>query len=179
MTTQQHGPPSDEERFTRIWTANLTRVLGYARRHVDHHSAQEVAAETFLVAWRRLDEVPDDALAWLLAVARRVVANQHRGERRRSALAQRVLGDRTAPTATYLPDEALSPELRTALASLTLGEREALLLTAWDGLTPREAAVVLGCSVSAVHVRLHRARRRLTGPDQLVPTPPAVSTGRA
>src|SRR3954447_11307673 len=80
-------------RFGRIYRAQAAAILAYALRRVeDTEDAADVVAETFLVAWRRLDEVPIDATArlWLFAVARRVVANQHRAERRRSRLAERL-----------------------------------------------------------------------------------------
>ena len=56
------------------------RVLRYAlRRCTSAEAAEDAAAEVFLVAWRRVDEVPPDSLPWLFATARRVIANQRRG----------------------------------------------------------------------------------------------------
>ncbi len=114
-------------------------------------------SEVFLVAWRRLDDCPADALPWLLACARRVLANQRRGDDRRSALAQRV--HQTSPVAVVvaLDDGGLAR----ALAELSGPDRELLLLIAWDGLDPVRAAAALGCTRATLAVRLHRARRRL------------------
>jgi RNA polymerase sigma-70 factor (ECF subfamily) len=142
-----------------------TRVLAYALRRTSREEAEEVVAETFIVAWRRLPEVPDDPIPWLLAVARRVLANQRRATGRRKALDQR-LGSAPRPGSLVAPDPAEEVGARMALQDALehLGEwdREALLLVAWEGLDNRGAAVVLNCSPASFAVRLHRARRRLT-----------------
>jgi RNA polymerase sigma-70 factor (ECF subfamily) len=120
--------------------------------------ADDVVAETFLVAWRRIDDVPSGhSLPWLLAVARNVRLNLHRGERRRSALAERLqltVGPWPQPDA---PDQRLA----TALAELPELDREVLLLDAWDGLDNTAIAVARGCSRASVAVRKSRARRKL------------------
>jgi RNA polymerase sigma-70 factor (ECF subfamily) len=104
--------------------------------------------------------VPDDALPWLIGVARNVRANLRRSDRRRDALAQRL-----EPEATAGGDLATSvverDALRSALAGLSEGDREILLLTAWDDLDRGQVACALGCSRANVAVRLFRARRRL------------------
>ncbi|MGC0367087.1 RNA polymerase sigma factor (sigma-70 family) [Rhodococcus sp. 27YEA15] len=156
-------PPGDRERFTELWNAYAGRVFAYTCRYVDHHTAQEVVSETFLVAWRRLAEVPEPGLPWLLVVARNTMSNNRRTVRRHDALAANMarIGEMTAsmPGADVaVTDRA---EVLEALATLTPTEREALLLSAWDGLNATEAARVAGCSVPAMHVRLFRARRRL------------------
>ena len=120
----------------------------------------DVVADTFLVAWRRLEDVPDLALPWLLGVARRVLADQRRGARRRRSLTERLRRESPA-SGPWSPPAGLSVELTDALGVLTEREREALLLVAWDGLSPRDAAVVAGFSSSAFRVRLHRARGRV------------------
>ncbi|MDH6676693.1 RNA polymerase sigma factor (sigma-70 family) [Rhodococcus sp. LBL1] len=173
MGEEQPGSPAagDSARFTALWDDCAGRVFAYACRHVDHHTAQEVVSETFLVAWRRLPEVPERALPWLLVVARNNMSNHRRGDRRRHALTakmariEQVAG--SAPGADVTAADRA--EVLAALAALTPGEREALLLTAWEGLSATEAARVVGCSVPAMHARLFRARRRLqagpaTGP---------------
>ena len=124
----------------------------------------EVVAETFLHAWRRWDDVPQPALPWLLVAARNVIANRRRTARRQRALADRValLGSVAAGgvDAGVLADERA--EALTALASLPEQQREALLLVAWDGLTPAQAARVLGIKPGALRVRIHRARAALS-----------------
>ena len=113
-------------------------VRGYALRRTSTDAAQDVVAETFLTAWRRLDDVPADALPWLFGVARRVLANQRRSENRATALAERVAA--AGPAATSAPEEALGEAelVRAALASLSEKDREALMLVAWHGLSGSE-----------------------------------------
>ncbi|WP_433604918.1 RNA polymerase sigma factor [Prescottella agglutinans] len=156
-------PPRDRERFTALWETYAGRVFAYTCRHVDHHTAQEVVAETFLVAWRRLAEVPDPGLPWLLVVARNTMSNNLRTVRRHDALAAELARIEQMTASVPGADVAVTDrvEVLEALATLTPAEREALLLTAWDGLNATEAARVAGCSVPAMHVRLFRARRRL------------------
>ncbi len=171
---QEQPPPSDRERFTALWDAYAVRVHSYSCRHVDHHTAQEVVSETFLVAWRRLAEVPERPLSWLLVVARNTISNNHRSIRRDAALAEKMGSIEHTASSTPGADVTVTDraELIQALAALTDTEREALLLTAWDGLSATEAAHVTGCSVPTMHVRLFRARRRLhTGLAADVVTP--------
>jgi RNA polymerase sigma factor (sigma-70 family) len=148
--------PGDAE-LEELWHDWHRHVLAYALRRADPSTAEDVVAETFTIAWRRLGDVPERPLPWLLGVARRVLANQRRGERRRVALVDRLaLQGRAAPGA---PDQQEGRAL-TALASLGERDREALLLHAWEGLDHAEAGTVMGCSASTFAVRLHRARRR-------------------
>jgi RNA polymerase sigma-70 factor (ECF subfamily) len=133
-------------------------------RRTTKEEAEEVVAETFVVAWRRLEAVPGDPMPWLLGVARRVLANQRRGAGRRKALDQRLAA---APRPNALapdPSEQVVARwaLENALAHLSEWDREALMLVAWDGLDNRNAAIVMRCSPAVFAVRLHRARRRLT-----------------
>lgn len=150
-------------RFNALWTAHAGQVLAYARRHLDWAGAQEVVSEMFLVAWRRLERVPADPLPWLLVVARNTVHNQKRSSHRRRALQFEL--ERLERLAVPTPGADLTASDRAdvlaALASLTTQEREAILLVAWDGLKPADAARVADCSTSTFHVRLHRARKRL------------------
>jgi len=137
-------------------------ICGYVLRRVrEPEDAAEVIAETFATLWRRFDRCPqgDELRPWLFGVARRVLANQRRGERRRSALSERLAANVDPGTALY-PDEAPG-ELARAFASLSDSDRELLSLVAWEGLTREELAVALGTSRAAVRLRLHRARKRL------------------
>lgn len=146
----------DGQRLEALWNAHQRQVHGYALRRTDPASADDVLAETFAVAWRRVRDVPDDALPFLLATARRVLANQRRGDERRDALTDRLQAG-AAAQAPALPDGTLA----NALGRLPQSDVELLLLVAWEGLSGAEAARVVGCTTAAVHVRLHRARRRL------------------
>lgn len=146
--------------FERLFAANYWSVRDYVARRAPSSVVEDVVAETFLTAWRRSDELRPDALPWLLGVARRVLANHLRAERRRSALANRLR--LVSVDAPWEPPTEMSAELGAALFQLSSGEREALLLCAWEGLDPRRAAVVAGCSQAAFRARLHRARRSVT-----------------
>ena len=122
-----------------------------------------MAAETFLIAWRRLDDVPphEAALPWLLVTARRVLANRRRAAGRATTMP--LLEADVNGTAGLDPADAVAERasLATAFRRLDEADRETLALIAWDGLAPREAAVVAGCSAATFAVRAHRAKRRL------------------
>ncbi len=135
-----------------VYIAHAGAVSAYARRRTDSASADDVVATVFAIAWRRLDELPDDVLPWLLACARRVLANQRRSERRRSALLARIAaqpGAPVAPSPHELHPGAADGTLLRALGSLSERDREVLMLVAWEGLPPARAAAVLGCSRGA------------------------------
>lgn len=153
---------SAELRFERIWSDNARAVLRYAYRQVPRSEVDDVVAETFAVAWRRLDEIPERALPWLLGVARGVAANARRSSQRRSALHLRIVRNASADASPDVSgvDADLDPAAAQALAGLSARDRELLTLLAWDGLSPSEAATVTGCSPPTLHVRLHRARTR-------------------
>lgn len=118
-------------------------------------------AETFAVAWRRVDRLPEPqaALPWLLSTARRVLANQHRGAGRRLRLGLRLIAQpQNAPAIHGVETPALE-----ALARMRPEDQELLRLLVWDGLSQAEAGEVLGISANAVGIRLSRARRRFAG----------------
>lgn len=152
----------DAARFRALFEATFAPVRRYVHhRGVPAGRADDVVAETFLVAWRRLGDVPrDDPLPWLLAVARNVARNDHRRHRRYEGLVRRLPAPRPAPPPTEPPEPAVAAGVRGALDALDEADRELLLLVAWDDLTPAQAAVVVGCTPGAARVRLHRARRR-------------------
>jgi RNA polymerase sigma-70 factor (ECF subfamily) len=151
-----------ESLFESLYSAHSADVLRYAlRRGVDYPDAEEVVVETFLVCWRRLGEVPDSALPWLLGVARRVLSNQWRAKGRRLALHGKLATAGHRPS-LGAPDGGADPsELKTALASLRDSEREVLALVVWQGLTHEAAATVLGCTRNAVTKRYLKACRTL------------------
>lgn len=154
------------DRFEEIYDAYSGLILAYAaRRTGDVNVAMDVVAETYAVAWRRMDDVPagEQARPWLYGVARRVLANQRRGVERQRRVRQRLQAE-FSPVQDDVRrvDEEL--ELRSvteALARLSDADRELLTLVAWDGLSRDDIAEMLGCTLATVRVRLHRARRRL------------------
>lgn len=163
-------------RFELLYAKHAPAVKAYVLRRSDTSTADDIVAEVFIVCWRRFDETPPDPLPWLLGVARRVLSTQRRGERRRGALRDRLAETHAHPPADMTTDPLVaSPEIEDdplasvadaalagALAQLSDDDRELLLLIAWDGLSPAEAATVLGLKPVTVRVRLLRARRRLT-----------------
>jgi len=146
-----------QERFEAIYDAHAAVVKRYALRRAAASEADDIVAEVFLTAWRRLEELPGEPRGWLLGVARRVASNTRRGDDRRAALRERLVAERPACDQLAAP----SSQLAEALLSLGAADREALTLIAWDGLTQREAAQVMGIREGAFGVRLHRARKRL------------------
>ncbi len=146
-----------QTRFETIYAEHAAAVYRYALRRMDRGGAEDVVAEVFLIAWRRLHDVPPDPRGWLLGVARRVAANARRGDQRRAALYERLA---TEPAVTGQAPGG-SPGLPQALLALSEADREALTLIAWDGLSHREAAQALGVREGTFAVRLLRARRRL------------------
>ena len=156
---------SDYERrvhFERVAAEVFDPLQRFLGRRASPEEAEEAFADTLLTIWRRLDAVPDEAvLPWCYGVARRVLANRHRGARRRRDLEQRVM---TLDPPRPAPDPAAGldhPELATALESLRPEDREVLHLWAWEQLEPREIAVVLGISDNAAAQRLSKAKKRL------------------
>jgi RNA polymerase sigma-70 factor, ECF subfamily len=147
----------DRARFEAVFDDCHDAVVRYAARRVTAESVQDVVSETFLVAWRRFGELEGEPLPWLLGIARRTAANQRRSRARREALVERLRGQRDAGEVILAGDSRLAA----ALAALSDRDRDAVLLIAWDGLSQRDAAAVIGCSVGALAVRLHRARKRL------------------
>jgi RNA polymerase sigma-70 factor (ECF subfamily) len=160
-------PDEARQRLEQLFAAYGSTVYAFARRRGSAADAEDVVSDTFLVAWRRIGNVPAEPLPWLLNVARKTLANKRRGTARQDALKIRLaVTDRpqTAGAQTVGPDDspdALRTTIAGALDELPRAEYDALTLVAWEGLTPDEVGTVLGCSRAAVYLRLSRARRRL------------------
>jgi RNA polymerase sigma-70 factor, ECF subfamily len=160
------GDKNRQLRFEAVFRATHPRVLAYAlRRCANRESAEEVVSETYLIAWRRFDVVPQEApLPWLLGTAKRVLSNQRRQAARRlpdgvnPPIEGVDLRDPKAPAPEALAEREA---FVTAFTALPERDREVLTLIAWDGLRVREAAAVVNCSSATFSLRLHRARRRL------------------
>jgi RNA polymerase sigma factor (sigma-70 family) len=157
-------------------------LLAYImRRSPSAEDAADVLAETYLIAWRKLDGIPtgERARLWLFGVARNLLmkgASQHRS---RQMLGERLVDELRSAHPPHNPgDDERATALRVALAALPERDRELVLLTAWEGLTPKQIAAAVGTPVNVVRVRLHRARARLkqelTSPESPAPTTSSV-----
>ncbi len=180
------GVMDPRSRFEQVYRAHAGAVRTYAARRSDAQTADEVVGDVFLVAWRRLGDLPeDDPLPWLLGVARRTLANRRRGAARQQAVVARVNAERIdsgwgPPERTELDDAVTA-----ALGRLGERDREALLLVAWEGLTPAQASVVVGLRPNTFSTRLSRARRRFRqalddqhSPDAQRPSLPTTEPSR-
>ena len=168
-------------RVTALFQEHAPRLFVYARRHVGPDDAEDLVSEAFVVALRRVDDLPassDEAFAWLVGTVRKLAAN-HRRRRRtqddhwRDAVREGWHHAGSAEDAAADRDECL-----TALAALSESDRELLLLVAWEGLTPDQASTVLGISRGTLAVRLFRARQRLER-DLELPTTTAKDQAHA
>ncbi|WZH38996.1 MAG: sigma-70 family RNA polymerase sigma factor [Microbacterium enclense] len=137
-------------------------VRRYLWRRTNTDTADDVLAETLLALWRRREQMPLEAetIAWAIGVARLQLANAQRAQRRRDRLAARVAAIDPPATVTFEPGGPADEDVRATLAGMRAADSEILRLWAWDDLAPRELAAVLGITVNAATVRLHRARRR-------------------
>ncbi|PFG39931.1 RNA polymerase sigma-70 factor (ECF subfamily) [Georgenia soli] len=151
---------SDEELFDRLYEAHLPDLRAFIYRRIPPAQVDDVVAETFLVAWRRIAEVPAEPRPWLFGIARRVMLTT-RTQGRWLALQVRLAAEPPGRPQELAGDVAARLDLTRAWSRLTAGEREVLSLIAWDGLTVAEAATVLGCQPGTFRMRLMRARRHL------------------
>jgi RNA polymerase sigma-70 factor, ECF subfamily len=146
--------------FEAIAREVMEPVRRFLVRRTDHATADDVLADTLLVMWRRLDDVPESgALPWAYGIAGHCLANAQRGVRRQRRLAVRVA--RLDPPGEHFVEPNFDPDLDAALATLTGTEAELVRLWAWEQLTPGEIAEVLDITPNAVGIRLHRARQKL------------------
>ena len=161
-----------EQRFREITGLVLEPVRRYLARRTDATTAEDVLSETLLVCWRRLDEVPassdspvnDEAVPWAIVVARNLLANAQRAERRRTRLVGKIIAldpPRSVVNDADPEDSVDVVSIRVALTRLRSADAELLRLWAWDGLESPQLATVLGISPNAAAIRLHRAKVRL------------------
>jgi RNA polymerase sigma-70 factor (ECF subfamily) len=167
---------SERAAFEQLLRDTRTDLLAYImRRSAGVDEAADVLAETYLIAWQKRDAIPSGEAArlWLFGVARNLLLRGASKRRSRDALVERLAAElRSAHPSSQLPiEEERAGPLRAALAALPECDREIVLLTAWEGLTPKQIAAVTGTPVNVVRVRLHRARKRLE--RELAPLRPA------
>ncbi len=150
------------DEFTDLFRETAPRLRLFAVRHVGSAYADDLVSETFAVAWRRRGSIGNPPLPWLFVVARNLAANHYRAQQRSRDLWMAMVKDqwRTAPAGSPETEVLDRETALEALRGCSAMDREALLLTAWDGLSASEAAVVARCSARAFAVRLSRARAR-------------------
>jgi RNA polymerase sigma-70 factor, ECF subfamily len=153
--------PSPDERFRELYEEHAETLARYVSRRTDRAEVQDVVSETFLTAWRRFAELPDDPVPWLFVTARKMIANRHRSMERKRALHDKVAADVRWVLEDETQPSEIDKRLLNAIAELPPAEREAFMLVAWDGLDVRRAAKAAACGTGTFRVRLHRARQRL------------------
>jgi RNA polymerase sigma-70 factor (ECF subfamily) len=163
---EMRSDPALERRFRRVFDEHHDQVYAYCRRRCDVETAREATSETFLTAWRRFDDMPegDRALRWLYGVARKVLGNEFRRQKRQRNLVERVkqLGKpRNADVETMVVRKAEHQAAIDALGRLRPEDQELLRLAVWEELSHGDIGELLGCSPHAVDQRITRASRRL------------------
>ncbi|WLQ45630.1 sigma-70 family RNA polymerase sigma factor (plasmid) [Streptomyces laculatispora] len=152
----------EQQNFTELYRQHFGAVDAYVRRRAHPDYAADVVAEVFLVAWRRLRVVPVGAeLPWLYAVARKSLANTYRSDGRRLRLVEALAAQPQRDVGDHSDAIAQRQAIATVFDGLKGTDQEVLRLILWEGLTSSQAAKALGCTVPALQVRLHRARKRL------------------
>ncbi|MEM9612005.1 MAG: RNA polymerase sigma factor [Actinomycetota bacterium] len=160
----EQAPLDDETRFRRLFETGYQPLVAYARRRtLNPAAADDVVAETFATAWRRRADLRPGAapLPWLYGIAANVLRNQRRSQGRALRLVDRLHHDPLTAAVAEVDLELPDPELHDALDRLSFDDREILRLVTWEEMSHAEIAETLGCSVNAVGIRLHRARKRL------------------
>ena len=160
---------SSPENFAEVFDRHYARIYAYAARRLGRDLAEDVASETFLIAFSRIagyDPARPDAAPWLYGIASNLIARQGRAESRRYKALARLVPDETVgahddAVAGRLDAETTRGRLAAALARLSGDERDALLLVAWAGLSQPEVAAALDIPAGTVRSRLHRARQEM------------------
>lgn len=159
--------PAGDDRFAELYEKYHQEVRAYCGRRTEADRVDDAVADTFLTAWRRIEDVPsgEETLPWLYGVAYKVLGHQWRGALRRKRLEKKLrsMGLTSSPT----PDELVlmreeSRRVLVALERLNSTDKEVLLLAAWEGLSHSQTATALGISVGAVRQRFYQARKNLT-----------------
>lgn len=176
MSTLRASEPNRDQNFARVVATHRNAIARYGLRRLNDHSAvEDLVAETFIVVWRRLDELPpqEEELFWLYGIAGKVLSNLRRSQQRSLRLEARLATEREAGQEAPRYSIEDIEELMEALASLSDRNRELIQLAYWEKLSYRGMGVVLGCSERAAGIRLSRARQSLRERLNQSPTPVA------
>jgi RNA polymerase sigma-70 factor (ECF subfamily) len=154
---------NEREQFTDVFRTYYPHLMSYVRRRVPADRTPDIVENAFLAAWRHVGELPAEPLPWLYRAASFEIRNWRRSESRvqRDLHLATSLLDEGYLVVDTADEVASADRWTTAFAVLAEADREVLRLVAWEDLSSEDAAGVLGCSVTAFKVRLHRARRRL------------------
>jgi len=147
--------------FSALFDRHYGAVWRFVARRAWPDAVDDVVAETFLAAWRRFDDLPSDALPWLLNTAGKCLANHRRAATRAESLKERLASQSVPVRADATTQGFERNALLNAFASLPDTERALLMLTDWDGLPARRAARALGVSPATASARIYRARKKL------------------
>jgi RNA polymerase sigma factor (sigma-70 family) len=159
----------EHEKFAALFDRHAPEMHRYVTRRLGVSTADDVVAETFLLAFRgrkRYDVTRADARPWLYGIASNLIGKHRRGEKRLYRALARAGVDRVAESYADRVDarvtaEGVQREVADALGGLSAGDRDVLLLVAWADLTYEGVADALGIPVGTVRSRLHRARRKV------------------
>lgn len=158
------SPPHEaaaRERLDRLYRDHARSVYRCAATRLRPQDAEDVVCEVFVVAWRRITEIPEHELGWLLRVTRNVMANHLRAGSRRAALVRRVTGVHPPSVPDHAPDVVGRDAAERLLARLPARDQEVLRLLVLDDLSVPELAEALGCRPNTASARVHRAKQRL------------------
>ncbi len=160
-SSPEAAPEADRRaRFEELAPELVEPLRRFLARRTDPATADDVLADTLLVCWRRIDEIPPAALPWAYGVARHCLANAERGVRRQERVAAKIAV--VDPPVEAAPSgDARDDAVTEALAALRPEDAELLRLWAWEQLTPTEIAAALDVTPNAISIRLHRARGKL------------------
>jgi RNA polymerase sigma-70 factor (ECF subfamily) len=163
------GSMDDPELFATVFDRYYSEIHGYASRRLDRSLADDVAAETFLIAFdrrKRFNPTYSSARPWLYGIASNLISRHRRAEMRQyRALTRTGLDDVADGHADHVAGrvdaQARRGPLAAALADISAGDRHVLLLVAWAQLSCEEAAQALGIPAGTARSRLHRARTKI------------------
>lgn len=155
-----------ETAFARLYEEHGGRILAYCVRRLPRDDARDAAAEVFVVAWRKFDDVPsgESAIRWLYGVAGNVVKNHRRSRRRAGNLITKlgaIAGRPSVGPESHVVAGEEHRAVREAIERLRPKYREVLRLVEWEGLSRNDAAEMLHLSRAAIDQRMHRAYQQL------------------
>jgi RNA polymerase sigma factor (sigma-70 family) len=163
------GSWREPERFAVLFDRHAPHIYRYLARRAGSQVADDLAAETFLAAFAKRDRYDlsyRDARPWLYGIATNLVNQHRRDEARQYRIQQAAPAEPDIPghaerVAADVTAQAMRALLAEALAMLPAGDRDVLLLIAWEQLTYQEVSTALGIPVGTVQSRLHRARAKV------------------